>query len=78
MNCAGPGADAADVGAYMKHVLSAFGPDRVMWASDWPPLDLASDYAAWKRISDSVLQPLPGAQRDSVMVGTAMRVYRLD
>jgi L-fucono-1,5-lactonase len=78
LNCAGPGADTADVGAYMKHVLSAFGSDRVMWASDWPPLDLASDYATWKRISDSVLQPLPSAERDSVMVGTAMRVYRLD
>ena len=49
-----------------------------MWASDWPPLDLASDYATWKRISDSVLQPLPSVERDSVMVGTAMRVYRLD
>jgi hypothetical protein len=34
--------------------------------------------AAWKRISDSVLRRLPGAQRDSVMAGTAMRVYRLD
>ena len=78
LNCARPGASAADVEIYVKHVLEAFGPNRVMWASDWPPLDLASDYATWKRISDSVLQPLPGAQRDSVMAGTAVRVYRLD
>ena len=78
LNCARPGASAADVQIYAKHVLKAFGPNRVMWASDWPPLDLASDYATWKRISDSVLQRLPGAQRHSVMAGTAMRVYRLD
>ena len=78
LNCARPGASAADVEIYAKHVLKAFGPNRVMWASDWPPLDLASDYATWKRISDSVLQRLPGAQRHSVMVGTARRVYRLD
>jgi L-fuconolactonase len=34
LNCARPEADAADVGGYMKHVLAAFGPGRVMWASD--------------------------------------------
>ena len=62
LNCARPGASAADVEIYAKHVLAAFGPSRVMWASDWPPLDLASDYATWKRISNSVLQPLPSAQ----------------
>ena len=48
-----------------------------MWASDWPPLDLASDYATWKRISDVVLQALPDFQRRQVMEGTAARVYRL-
>ena len=78
LNCARPGASAADVQVYAKHVLKAFGSNRVMWASDWPPLDLASDYATWKRISNSVLQRLPGAQLHSVMVETAMRVYRLD
>jgi L-fucono-1,5-lactonase len=77
LNCARPGAGAADVKIYANHVLEAFGPSRVMWASDWPPLDLAADYATWKRISDSMLQRLPSIQRDSVMAETAMRVYRL-
>jgi L-fuconolactonase len=77
LNCARPGAGAADVKIYANHVLEAFGPGRVMWASDWPPLDLAADYATWKRISDSMLQRLPSIQRDSVMAETAMRVYRL-
>jgi L-fuconolactonase len=77
LNCARPGAGAADVKIYANHVLEAFGPSRVMWASDWPPLDLAADYATWKRISDSILQRLPTIQRDSVMAETAMRVYRL-
>ena len=77
LNCAGPGAGAADLEAYVRHVLDTFGPGRVMWASDWPPLDLASDYATWKRISDVVLQALPDSQRRQVMEGTAVRVYRL-
>ncbi|HEY3622523.1 MAG TPA: amidohydrolase family protein [Roseiarcus sp.] len=78
LNCARPEADAADVGGYMKHVLAAFGPGRVMWASDWPPLDLACDYATWRRISDSALTTLPDFQRYEVTEGTATRVYRLN
>ena len=61
-----------------RHVLDAFGTDRVMWASDWPPLDLVSDYATWKRISNVVLQALPNSQRRQVMEGTAARVYRFN
>ena len=78
LNCAGPGAGAADLEIYVSHVLDTFGPSRVMWASDWPPLDLVSDYAKWKRISDLLLRVLPDSQRRQVMEGTAARVYRLD
>jgi L-fuconolactonase len=77
MNCAGAGARREDVELYADHVLRAFGANRVMWASDWPPLDLASDYATWKRISDEILRPLPSAERDDVMAAVATRVYRL-
>jgi L-fuconolactonase len=78
LNCARLGADSADVEVYINRVLKAFGPSRVMWASDWPPLDLASDYATWKRISDATLQFLARSQRIDVMAGTAERVYRLN
>jgi L-fuconolactonase len=78
LNCAGPGADPADVEVYLNRVLRAFGPSRVMWASDWPPLDLASDYATWKRISDVTLRSLTRSQRIEIMAGTAERVYRLN
>jgi L-fuconolactonase len=77
LNCARPEADAEDVHIYMKQVLKAFGPSRVMWASDWPPLELASDYSTWKRICDSALQTLPDSQRLEVLEKTAMRAYRL-
>ena len=78
LNCARANAGAADVESYMSHVLGAFGPSRVMWASDWPPLESASDYATWKRISDAALQGLPKSQQLDVRAGTAARVYRLD
>jgi len=78
MNCARPGASVTDVKRYADHVLRSFGASRVLWASDWPPLDLASNYPTWKQISDEILQGLPEAERDEIMGGTATRIYRLD
>ena len=77
MNCAAPGAAARDIEPYARHILTSFGPRRVMWASDWPPLDLASDYAAWWNISKELLSPLGQQDRTDVLSATAERVYRL-
>lgn len=77
MNCAGPCAVVADVRPYADHVLQTFGASRVMWASDWPPLDLASDYATWKIVSDEILGSLTSQARQEVLAYTAMRTYRL-
>jgi len=63
---------------YGKDLRNAFDTSRVIWASDWPPLDLASDYPTWKRISDPVLQLLPSPERVGITAGTAMRVYRIN
>ena len=77
MNCAGPGAALAEVAPYAGHVVAAFGPARVMWASDWPPLDLASDYGTWAAICAELLAPLSAQESAAIFAGTARRVYRL-
>ena len=77
LNCARSGASAQDLQIYANHVLRTFGPSRVMWASDWPPLDLASDYATWKRISELYFPAPAGRSTQLCDGGTAMRVYRL-
>lgn len=77
MNCAASGASTSDIRPYADHVLATFGADRVLWASDWPPLDLVSDYATWKRVSDEVLSAYSDGDRQAVQHATATRVYRL-
>ncbi len=77
LNCATPGAGTAELKPYAAHVLGSFGADRVMWASDWPPLELAADYATWRRISLDLLAKLPPADRAAVLGGNAERIYRL-
>jgi L-fuconolactonase len=78
MNCAARGAGRAEIAPYADHVIGTFGADRVLWASDWPPLDLASDYATWARLCDTLLDARAGAERDAILGGTAARIYRLD
>ena len=77
MNCAAPGAGIDDIRRYAEQVISAFGPSRTMWASDWPPLDLASDYATWRSISMGIVDQLSPAERADVLGETATRIYRL-
>ncbi len=31
---------------YVDHLIEAFGPERLMWGSDWPVVELAGGYAA--------------------------------
>lgn len=77
LNCAKPGAGAAELRPYADHVLSAFGPQRVIWASDWPPLELAAPYARWRAVSLELIAGLSFEEREAVLGGNAERIYRL-
>jgi len=76
-NEAGPGWNADTLRPTVDHVLHHFGPQRVMWGSDWPVLDLAGDYDRWCTVSDTLLGGLSKDDRASVHGGTAMRFYGL-
>ncbi len=75
---AGPGWTVERLRPYAHHVLQAFGPDRVMWGSDWPVLTLASGYAAWIDACEALLAHLTAAQRAAVLGLNARRFYRID
>lgn len=77
LNCALPGADAGDLRPYASQVFESFTASRVMWASDWPPLELAAGYDIWMSVSKEILAQLSAAEIKQVMAGTAARVYRL-
>lgn len=62
----------------VETVLAAFGPGRVMWGSDWPVLNLASDYDGWVAASRIVLAGLGPEEQGDVLGETARRFYRLE
>lgn len=59
------------------HILTVFGPDRLMFGSDWPVLNLASDYAAWVDLADRLMEGLNEQERANIWSTTASRFYRL-
>lgn len=77
-NCTGRGAALDAIRPYADRVLSVFGSERVLWASDWPPLLLADGYEAWWQCSEALLESLSTAARRAVLGGNAARIYRLD
>jgi L-fuconolactonase len=66
-----------DLRPYAAHVLSAFGPERVMWGSDWPVCQLRASYDEWRAAADTLTAHLGEAERAQIFGGTAIRFYRL-
>jgi L-fuconolactonase len=62
---------------YFEVVLDAFGPERLMFGSDWPVLTLAGSYRRWVDTFRSFIAKLPPAEQEAIWAGTARRVYRL-
>ncbi|MEU5100331.1 amidohydrolase family protein [Streptomyces sp. NPDC020996] len=58
-------------------VLDAFGPERVMFGSDWPVCLLAASYAQVAEAADRLTASLTASERTAVWAGTAASAYRL-
>ncbi len=58
-------------------LLDAFGADRLMWGSDWPVLNEASDYLSWMHAADVLTERLSSNERDAIFGGTAATFYGL-
>jgi L-fuconolactonase len=67
----------SDLRPYVESALSAFGPDRLMFGSDWPVCTLAASYDAVLAAAIDLTAELTSAERDAMFTGTATRVYRL-
>jgi len=71
-------AGVAHLVPYYQTVLGAFGPDRLMFGTDWPVCTLTSSYDAVIGAARTLTADLSASERMAVFSGTACRVYRLD
>jgi L-fuconolactonase len=68
----------ADIERYLDHIFDLFGPDRLIWGSDWPVCLLAASYAAvHDLVADYVSRHCPAAA-PQIFGGNAIRAYALD
>ncbi|MFD7495238.1 amidohydrolase family protein [Streptomyces sp. NPDC059832] len=66
-----------DLRPYADTVLDAFGPDRLMFGSDWPVCRLAATYEEVVDAARSLTDALTADERARVLATTAERVYGL-
>jgi L-fuconolactonase len=72
----GPGS-VSHIRPYYDFVLSEFGPNRLMFGSDWPPCTLDAGYAQVCAAARSLTAGLSDSEQEAVFSRTARRAYGL-
>ena len=74
---AGPGWSVEALRPVADHLFETFGPDRVMWGSDWPVCRLRCEHGDWLAMAEALTAHLPEAERARIFGGTAAAFYRI-
>jgi L-fuconolactonase len=69
------GWDAESLRPYVEVLIDAFTPERIMWGSDWPVLNVAGDYVGWYEIAQSLTADLSADDRAWIFGKTAETFY---
>ncbi|MBV9812910.1 MAG: amidohydrolase family protein [Acetobacteraceae bacterium] len=69
---ASPGWRPERLRRYTDHLLACFGPERLMWGSDWPVVEMGGGYKRWR---DAAHALVPAAAQQAVFGDTAARFY---
>ena len=65
----------ADLRQAVDHVRACFGPQRMLWGSDWPVVNLAGGYAKWFAAAEALLTDLSADEKAGVFGENAVRIY---
>ncbi|WP_233842699.1 amidohydrolase family protein [Dyella sp. 2HG41-7] len=63
---------------YVADLFSHFGPERLMWGSDWPVLTTHAHYAHWLQIALQLTERYAPGSIEDVFAANAVRFYALD
>ena len=72
---AGPDWTLETLRPVVAHLLATFGPERLIFGSDWPVVTLRASYAQWIDAAETLLCDLTATQRDDVFGGNAAKLY---
>ncbi|MGO9408328.1 MAG: amidohydrolase family protein [Acidimicrobiales bacterium] len=69
--------DPAAVRPYVERVVELFGPNRLLFGSDWPVCTAVASYDEVLGLARDLVAPLVGQEIDAFFGGTARRIYKL-
>jgi len=72
---AGPDWTLETLRPVIEHLLATFGPERLVFGSDWPVVTLRASYAQWFEAAETLLAGLSTMQRAAVFGGNAAKLY---
>ena len=67
----------ADLRPAVDAAVDGFGPQRLMWGSDWPVCRLATTPQAWSAVATDLTSALSPGEQSALRGGTAIRTYSL-
>jgi L-fuconolactonase len=73
----GPPGDVTHLRPYYDLALECFGPDRLMFGTDWPVSTLGAPYGDVVAAAQALTADLSEPERAAIFAGTARRVYRI-
>jgi predicted TIM-barrel fold metal-dependent hydrolase len=69
---------AEDLAPVVNHCLDAFGPQRVVFGSDWPVCLMGSPLAEWVAALRQIIAERPAAEQRALLAENARRFYGLE
>lgn len=62
---------------YVDFLAETFGPQRLMWGSDWPVVNLVATYQSWHAATLALTAGWSAEDKSALMGNTARRFYGL-
>ncbi|WP_430974115.1 amidohydrolase family protein [Sunxiuqinia rutila] len=62
---------------YFDAVLEAFGPARLMFGSDWPVCQVATNYSEWLQLVKRQVSTLSSEEQNLIFYHNALKAYQL-
>lgn len=69
--------DAETVAAYFHETLEIFGPEKVMFGTDWPVCLLRTSYEDWANTVRQLTEELTESEKISIRSNNAKRCYQI-
>jgi len=66
-----------DFTPFMEVILTSFGPDRILFGSDWPVCLLATEYEKVLKIVTDFIEKYVPSEKNKIMGANAISIYNL-